>query len=165
MPAQSKLREARLWLGSLVMAVGGAVILVSADIISADDSSFNAPRWIVGLAGGLFLFAGAMVFIQDQRFSYFRDTNIYRVIRFVNVGLLLTIFGVIPTWLAFGPGERQFSGGISIPFISISSDQGELSGRFVFGCGAIIMDLAAVGYWISGIRRLISTRPHDNDNL
>ncbi|MBW8010609.1 MAG: hypothetical protein FVQ83_05115 [Chloroflexi bacterium] len=148
-------QEGGLWVGLLVIAMGGFIILVSADIIPSDDSSFNAPRWISCMAGVAFFSAGVILLLRDYRFAFFRDTLIFRLLQFIVIGALLTAFGIIPTWIAFGPGEREFSGGISIPFISGTTNQGEVSGRVVFGCGAIIIDAIALGYWITGLRRLI----------
>lgn len=146
------------WMGLIAMVAGGFIILISADIIPTDDSSFQAPRWIAGMAGVAFFTTGIILFFRDQRFEFFRDTLIFRFIQFILIGVLLTAFGIIPTWIALGPGEREFSGGISIPFISVATEQGDLSGRIIFGCGALITDTIAIIYWISGFRRLLINR-------
>jgi hypothetical protein len=44
--------------GMVFVAVGGAVIALSAGWIPAKESSFHAPRWILGCIGGIFAGAG-----------------------------------------------------------------------------------------------------------
>jgi len=56
------------------------------------------------------------------------------------VGALAAVFN----WVAFGPGPRSFSGGISIPFVSLSGPQSEWSGRVAFGAVAVLIDAVAV---------------------
>ncbi len=40
--------------GGIFFLAGSFIVMVSADIIHADPSSFNAPRWVVGAAGGVY---------------------------------------------------------------------------------------------------------------
>ncbi|MEE9288160.1 MAG: hypothetical protein V3U69_01080, partial [Bacteroidota bacterium] len=47
--------------GVLTIAIGLFVVLVSADVIPVDKSSFNAPRWVVGVADLIFVLLGVMV--------------------------------------------------------------------------------------------------------
>lgn len=48
-------------------------------------------------------------------------------------------------WVSFGPGTREFSGGISIPFLTINFDQAnEIIGRIIFGIPTLFMDLVLV---------------------
>ena len=47
--------------GMVFLLAGTAIILVSADVIQADPSSFHAPRWVVGCAGGIFAISGLWV--------------------------------------------------------------------------------------------------------
>jgi hypothetical protein len=48
-------------------------------------------------------------------------------------------------WVAFGPGEREFSVSISIPIIAIDFDRAnQIVGRIVFGILALIMDVGLV---------------------
>lgn len=158
MPQTPGNQDGGLWMGLIAMAAGGFIILVSADIIPSDDSAFSAPRWIAGMAGLAFFSAGIILFFRDIRFEFFRDKLTFRLIQFIVIGVLLTSFAIIPTWIAFGPGDREFSGGISLPFFSMTQDQSAMSGRIVFGCGAFITDTIAIIYWISGFRRLIINR-------
>lgn len=46
------------------LAAGAFIVLISADIIHAAESSFNAPRWVVGACGGLFGAAGLWLMLH-----------------------------------------------------------------------------------------------------
>src|ERR687888_324909 len=61
--------------------------------------------------------------------------------------LLITCFAVTFDWVAFGPGERHFSGGFSLGGVGIVARPGELLGRAMFGLGAVIFDVVAVVLW------------------
>ena len=50
--------------GGIFFLAGSFIVLIATDIIHADPSSFNAPRWVVGAAGGVFMLAGMMVAVQ-----------------------------------------------------------------------------------------------------
>lgn len=61
--------------------------------------------------------------------------------------ILLTGFGVIFSWVSFGPGERQFTGTVSIPFITFSKPSSEITGRICFAPGALLLDGVALYTW------------------
>ena len=46
------------WAGILAIATGA--IPIGAALL-ADDASFRAPRWLVGMVGGLFVLAGLLL--------------------------------------------------------------------------------------------------------
>ncbi len=50
-----------LLFGLLFIAVGTGVILLAAGVIPSDEANFHAPRWLVGVIGGLFAAAGSAV--------------------------------------------------------------------------------------------------------
>lgn len=70
-------------------------------------------------------------------------------------GLLLTGFAALFDWIAFGPGERHFSGGLSIGPLSTSGSGSELTGRVVFGVAAASMSLLALWVWGRWLRSLL----------
>jgi hypothetical protein len=57
----------------------------------------------------------------------------------------------IGSWIAFGPGERAFSGSIGF----VAGDVGAIVGRIVFGTGAVIAWLGAIAFAVSGTRNLL----------
>lgn len=119
--------------GGVACTVGVFIIATS---IWGDDAGFHAPRWVVGAAGGVFLMSGLAIFSQDHPLL----SSLIRAI-------LLTGFGVIFSWVSFGPGERQFTGTVSIPFITFSKPSSEITGRICFAPGALLLDGVALYTW------------------
>jgi len=96
--------------------------------------------------GLVFVFAGIMVSLP-QGPGKWRD---------LLAALLVTCMALIFDWVAFGPGERQFTGSVN-GFGYVPS---ELSGRVAFGIAAIIFDIFAILMWVQQCRRALgwSTR-------
>jgi hypothetical protein len=113
-------------------------------INAADAVKVNA---YMGLPAGLmFVFAGALLASPAE--SKWRS---------LLATLVITCFALTFDWVAFGPGERKFTGSImGIGFMS-----GEFFGRIAFGFFAIVLDIIAVGMWIGECRRAfgISANP------
>ena len=102
-----------------------------------DEAGMQAPRWVVAAAGGVFLMAGLAILGQDL--PWFSA---------VAGALLVTMFGAVGSWVAFGAGERQFSSSLSLPFVSITGPASELTGRLCFAPGAILLDALAIYLWL-----------------
>jgi hypothetical protein len=150
-------RGARI-LGLFAGGTGLLIVLVAAGVIPADERSFGAPRWVVGAAGMAFVLAGlAIVTMPIGRPGAPADqaTPWSLLLGGSIVGLLALIFN----WIAFGPGERRFSGGVALPFFWVSSSRiGEWTGRLVFGGGAVVIDLFFVWAMVRGVRQLLRAR-------
>lgn len=136
-------QQGMIWFGLIAMGMGAFVILMSADVlIHVDDSGFNAPRWVVGMVGFIFLAAGVPVSLMDKTFDPIRETWWFQMLNYMGIYGMLIGFVVVFNWVAFGSGERQFSGGFSLPFIIIWTERvSEWSGRAVFGLFALCMDV------------------------
>ncbi|MFQ5593862.1 MAG: hypothetical protein ACE5HA_06905 [Anaerolineae bacterium] len=150
-----------VFMGLVSSAAGGFVLLAAAGFIPAPEESFHAPHWVVGLCGLAFLIAGGLL-LEGQLFAWlgrggrrdeFRQT-IFEVSRYWAGVSIITIFALIFDWIAFGPGERQFSSSISLPFFSVTTSGGQSIGRYMFGFGAIMLNLLAVWGWANGFRQL-----------
>jgi hypothetical protein len=89
-----------------------------------------------------FVFAGVLLALPPERKAVTRLFG----------ALLITSFAVTFDWIAFAPGERHFSGGISFGGFGIGARPGELFGRAMFGVGAVIADLVAVVLWLRLLR-------------
>lgn len=131
-----------MWIGLLPLLAGAATILYSTGIFQAADSNFNGPRWMGALFGVTFFGAGLLVSLADERFKYFHTDWWFKLLMLFS-GLTFPLsFVIMFNWVAFGPGEREFSGGISIPFLSVNfSNANEIIGRIVFGIPSLLMDL------------------------
>jgi hypothetical protein len=68
--------------------------------------------------------------------------------------LLVTCFALTFDWVAFGPGERKFSGSFSFGIAATGFQPGELFGRASFGVGAVVLDIWAIAMWIGQCRRV-----------
>ena len=67
------------------------------------------------------------------------------------IGLcIFACFGAISSWIAFGPGERQFSG----TFMSGDAATNAAIGRIAFGTGAVIIWLCTAAFAAFGFRKL-----------
>jgi len=66
--------------------------------------------------------------------------------------LVVTCFALTFDWVAFGPGERHFTGSIN----GIGFVPGEMTGRFLFGVFAAVLDICAVGMWAGQFRQMFA---------
>ena len=155
MTEEAEISRNTLLIGLFATVIGAAFILISTNIIPVEGSAFEAPRWIVALAGVVFFLGGLKAVTTDARFDYFRDTKMYAILDYLSIGLLLTSFAIIPTWIAFGPGERQIEGVISTPFLSVWFGTDANLGRIAFGFSAILIIVFAIVNWINRAVHLI----------
>jgi len=108
---------------------------VHADPFTA-DSLMGVP------AGLMFVFAGIfMALPPESKWRYLLAT------------LLVTCFALTFDWVAFGPGERKFSGSFSFGIAATGFQPGELFGRASFGVCAVFLDIWAIAMWIGLCRR------------
>jgi Protein of unknown function (DUF3592) len=105
---------------------------VHADPFTA-DSLMGVP------AGLMFVFAGIFMALPPE----------YKQWRNLLATLLVTCFALTFDWVAFGPGERKFSGS----FVGIGFVPSEFFGRASFGVGAVMLDIWAIAMWIGQCRR------------
>ncbi|MBI5210037.1 MAG: tetratricopeptide repeat protein [Elusimicrobia bacterium] len=114
------------------------MIAVALGWLPVDKSRAEAPSWVVGTAGCVFLFGGLTALVPPgfARLQHFFGT------------LAVTALALTFDWVAFGPGERTFSGSTTIGGLSRTSHVGQTGGRVVFGVFAILIDcMAALGWY------------------
>ncbi len=127
--------------GSLFFLVGAFIVMLAADIIPSDPSSFNAPRWVVGGAGMVFMLAGAMAALQGAFGPNPEESKLYLWIILMIGTAFMLIFSSIFLWVGFGPGEREFSSSTSIGIgtaVTTTNSSNDTTGRLVFGGGGLI---------------------------
>jgi hypothetical protein len=145
-------------IGITAGAVGLYFVLVGAGVlpIPGGPGNLHAPLWTVLCAGLAFLLGGAAVVLQtlgranDQGEFPADAPSWLRVVQRV-IGLaIFASLGAVGSWIAFGPGERAFSGSLFF----FSGDSNEAIGRIAFGIGAIIIGLCILGFAVAGAARL-----------
>lgn len=141
-----KLRKSLVLAGLLVIGTGLYIVLLAIGMFPA--VRILEPRWILALAGMAFVLGGSLVSLgelmnhDDAR--RLRDIEVVRAFRNFMIAFLLIIFTVLGNWVAFGPGSRPVQIFLGLPFGGLSTQAGELVGRFGFGVGAITFDLLLV---------------------
>ncbi len=133
------------WLFALAFWMAGfAIIGVALGFIPVAPQDIHAPRWIVGAAGVTFIAGGIAPFSAQWGPSS-------KLSQIIGAGVVLPLT-LVANWVAFGPGERQFSGGLSLGFFTVSQQSSELSGRIAFGIGAVLLDVLIVAIVVRGYR-------------
>lgn len=151
-------------LGGFFCVAGLAIALVSVDVIQVDPASIHAPRWVLGVAGAMFGVSGLGIVYYGVLNGPGRggaENPGETIEAFPNVAWLmgLVIAGgltAIASWIAFGPGERAFSGSIGIGGMGVDgSNQSETVGRWVFGIGAVLAGLFTLWSLFYGVRESV----------
>jgi hypothetical protein len=125
-------RPVALVAGLLCFICGAAVFAMAIGALAVQPGTLAAPRWVAGCAG-VILMAGA--FIPLNAAFGLPDWLNQLIGLTVSLGLALVF-----NWVAFFPGERQFSSTLSVPGVSVSTAGGQLAGRVMFGLGALLAD-------------------------
>jgi len=117
-------------LGLVIIGVAGYRLATVVQHPKPDD-------FIVVPAGLMFFFAGVLMALPAH---WARSRSILSA-------LLMTAFAVTFDWVAFGPGERHFSGGFSAGFLGTGFSPGQLTGRIAFGLFGVVTTVLAVMAW------------------
>ena len=127
---QSKSEQpAPLWFAGMFSSAGLFIVLMAMDVIPVDPETLHPPRWVLAAAGMVFMIGGIMAAV-GQRNPLLND---------VLAGVLIGCMAMIATWIAFGPGERQFSGGVSLGPVGIGGSSAPSLGRIAFGLSSILL--------------------------
>jgi sulfite exporter TauE/SafE len=130
------------------MGTGFAIVALGSGWIASAPDNLKAPRWVVVSAGLLFVFAGlSLLGPKDQRSS----------IAALLGAIMVSLFALVFSWVAFGSGQRRFSGTVRSVVGNASTAVSEWSGRTVFGLGAIALLLMSAWAWWR-CYRLLRTR-------
>jgi hypothetical protein len=153
-------RKASILVGLLVAGVGIAIVLAS---IFSGSEKFQAPRWVVACAGGAFLFFGG--WLAALYATGYDPQRSEQTLPSPAIQLAVFVPGILCLaapfhWVAFGPGPRQFSTTLSIPFLALHNSGGSMGGRIAFGVGALLMDAILIGSVVRLVRQM-RQRPGD----
>ncbi|MFP3855122.1 MAG: hypothetical protein ACLFWD_12605 [Anaerolineales bacterium] len=135
-------RWVAMLLGVVSLFMGTMVLLTVAGVIPAEGRML-APPWIVGSVGGLFVFAGLLMFVPED------SLQSLRVLLFL---VFTALVAIVCNWSAFAPDVAySSSSSLSLGPFSISGDGG--GSRWVFILAALVLDgllIAGVVNWAWG---------------
>lgn len=168
---RQNLRDVRpltgLLMGALFLLPGLMILFIALDWIEVDPATIHAPRWVLGVCGGMFVLTGLGILYYGVRNALGRDVSEvgdqadrgFPVVSWL-VGLVITGgMTLVTSWIAFGPGERVFSGSVGVGDAEIGgSSSSEVLGRGIFGLVALLGGLITVWGLTYGLRRL-ANRP------
>lgn len=129
MSRQMTPREQKIF-GGIFIIVGLFIVGIGLNVVPIDENDLHAPRWILTLAGLVFVIPGIMVLTLG--------TGKEKLVGIIGGPLMLLIMTIIPGWIALGPGTRECSGTSSFIF-STSRTVADLECRFVFGIGGLLV--------------------------
>jgi uncharacterized membrane protein YhaH (DUF805 family) len=146
------------WCAALAAATGIYFLTLGSGLlhIPGGKANLHGPQWLMLCVGLAFFLAG--IAIVNQTLGHANattgdlPTDAPRWMRAVQhlIGFaIFCCFGVITSWVAFGPGERHFSGTFMFGDPAINA----AIGRIVFGVCAVIIWLCTAAVVASGIRR------------
>jgi len=143
---------------ALAAATGIYFFLMGARLlpVPGGPSNLHGPHWLVLCVGVAFFLAGIAIAIETVGLANAATGALpagaprwLSVVQYL-IGLTIFIcFGLIASWVAFGPGERHFSG--TLLFADEATNTA--IGRTVFGVGALIIWLATAAVLAFGIRK------------
>jgi len=126
----------RVAIGIAMAALGLGILALSAARLAAERGNW-ATGEVAALPLGLVFGMGGLLIAVPERFSRARS---------IAGALMVTGFALACDWIAFGPGERHFGGGISVGIVTVPVQSATL-GRVVFGAFGVVCDVIAVAAW------------------
>jgi hypothetical protein len=139
----------------LMVGIGLYFSLIGMGVVPVPGGPRNlhAPLWVVLCAGLTFLLGGLAFALNlvaggdPETGELPPDAPQWVPVARYLIGLaIFACFAFVGSWIAFGPGERSFSGTVPV---------GAIGGRIVFGIGAVILWLCTVAYAVAGARKLM----------
>jgi hypothetical protein len=146
------------WIGPIIGTAGLYFVLVGLGLLPlpGGPKNLHAPLWVLMLVGLAFFLAGASMLIQvagqaNENGELPSGSPLWlRVMQYLMGVAIFATFAMIGSWIGFGEGPREFSGGL--PFVS--KEVNEAIGRFAFGAGGVLCWLGALAFAVSGARKL-----------
>jgi len=148
MTAKQLSPRGQIAVGLLVMAVGLGYTALAASHLGKPPDRLVMDAVAGSLAGLAFALAGVILVVPERRAG----------IRALIGALMVTCVALLFDWVAFGPGERRFRGGVSFVHIGAASPLSEMSGRALFAIGAVLFNLLALWAWLR-TRRTAGRKP------
>ncbi len=160
-------RRMAVVLGVVFNAVGAWVVLVAAGVLPANTTAeAQAPGWVIAAVGLSFMFCGAAVIVgfavaggvgPNGDLAPGTPFAIRLLHNFFGLGII-GLLAAVASWIAFGAGERRFSGSISFPVTTRFFPVHASPGRVAFVVGAVLLWIIFAGYIFTAARRLLRSR-------
>jgi hypothetical protein len=148
-----------LGIGALCVAAGLYFGLIGLGLVRP-PSKVNGPLWLVLCAGLVFAAGGLTVIVRgalgmdDKQQDLPANAPQWLKVMCWLAGLTVAAgLALIGTWIAFGPGEREFT-----MSATISGPIGGGVGRVMFGIGAIMTWLMVIAFARHGARKLFGKK-------
>lgn len=143
------------------IAFGTYLSMVGAGIVPPPGArASDGPPWLVVAAGLVFLVSGVLLAIRASLAMEDGETELPRRAPFwLRLGYdlggltIVVALAALGSWIAFGPGERAFTGTGAI----IPGSIGGMVGRAMFGFGAIVTWIYVVATVVSRVRKYIGS--------
>ncbi len=130
--------------GAIALLTGLGIGALGAGFFPAALGGAHAPMWVLLSAGGIFALAGISILTQGR---------MPREVQAFLGNCMLTLFALIPAWIAWGGGRRSFSGSAGFLGFAIGFDAADI-GRSVFALSALIVGLIALVAWLSWLAKM-----------
>jgi uncharacterized membrane protein YhaH (DUF805 family) len=145
------------YMAAIAAATGAWFMVVGAGLlpIPGGPKNLHGPQWLALCVGLAFFLASIAIVVQTLGHANATGDlppNAPRwmgVVQYMIVFAIFVCFGAISSWVAFGPGEREFSGS----FLFFSHATNAAIGRTAFGIGAVIIWLCTAAVLAAGIRK------------
>lgn len=132
--------------GLITLAIGAGIMALGSGLWPDALRGLNAPVWVLLAAGGVFALAGASLASQGRTPPW---------VQAVIGNCILTLFAVIPAWIAWGGSRRGFSASGNLGGLWLATGFDEVDfGRMVFGGAALLMGMIALAVWVAWLRKL-----------
>lgn len=150
-----------LWAIGIACAGGGFYLALVGLGLFSPPSHINGPNWLGSAAGLVFFAAGLSLLMRAWQHVPDQQPNlpdnaptIAVAIQWLATLTIIVALASIGTWIAFGPGPRQFA--TSLP---VWGSLAEMIGRAMFGFGAIITWLMAALMAYAGVMKMLGKKP------
>jgi hypothetical protein len=160
-------KPAAVLLGAVFILGGLAAMLVAAGVFRPNAASAaEAPAWVMLAAGLAFIFCGATVIVgfavaggagPDGDLPPGTPPAVRFLHYSCGLGFIASLAAVF-TWIAFGTGERHFSGALALGPLRRSAAPSGSAGRTLFGLGAMLLWIVLLGVAATAGRRLLRRR-------